>query len=197
LSKYKTVTEFVEVETPPSKGSRFIGFANHTPTIDSAVAFIESVKSKHPRASHHTFAWLVDSQTSRVSDDGEPKGTAGRPIFDRIKGLGLSQTTVVVVRYYGGTKLGTGGLVRAYGSAASAVLEAALIIEKEVLHTISLTCPYELEGPIRGAIKEHKGEITEINWSDNVSLKIGVTKKLQLDLKSSLSELGAGKITFE
>ena len=177
MCTYKTVTELVEAEPPSVKGSRFVGLANHAVSIKEATAFLESVRSKHPRATHHTFAWIIDDDTTRMSDDGEPKGTAGRPIFDRIKGQGLSQTIIVVVRYYGGTKLGTGGLVRAYGGAASAALEAAIIVEREHRLFVELNCPYDLEGPIKGITKEHEGIIEEISWATDVSITISVTKE--------------------
>jgi uncharacterized YigZ family protein len=188
------VTDLVEVEPPSVKGSRFIGLANHAPTTEAAAAFLEGVRRDHPRATHHTFAWIIDDDTTRMSDDGEPKGTAGRPIFDRIKGQGLSQTVIVVVRYYGGTKLGTGGLVRAYGGAASAVLEAASIIEKEQRLTIELRCPYDLEGPIKGIIIEHDGQIDEISWSTDVSMQISVTKAFHSSCLAALAERGAGRL---
>jgi uncharacterized YigZ family protein len=194
LSSYKIVTEKVEVETPATKGSRFIGLANHAPTTEAATAFLEGVRQAHPKATHHTFAWIIDGDNIRMSDDGEPKGTAGRPIFDRIKGQGLSKTVVVVVRYYGGTKLGTGGLVRAYGGAASAVLEAASIVEKEQRFTIELRCPYDLEGPIKGIIKEYGGEIDEISWGSDVSIQVSVTEALQSSCCTALMERCGGRV---
>ncbi len=194
MCTYKTVTELVEAEPPSVKGSRFIGLANHAASTKDATAFLESVRSKHPRATHHTFAWIIDDDTTRMSDDGEPKGTAGRPIFDRIKGQGLTQTIIVVVRYYGGTKLGTGGLVRAYGGAASAVLEAASIVEKAQRFTIELRCPYDLEGPIKGIIREHGGEIDEIIWGSDVSIQVSVTEALQSSFCTALMERCGGRI---
>ncbi len=106
--------------------SRFIGSATYTPTIDAAKDFINQVRAEFPDATHHAYAYLVGygaSVIAGMSDAGEPPGTAGRPMLAVVRGSGLGDVTAVVTRYFGGTLLGTGGLVRAYGDAVKAVVE--------------------------------------------------------------------------
>ena len=125
MDTYKTIiddmtTQFTE------KHSRFIGYVCHTETDEEAVAFIEKIRSQHSDARHNVYAYVLNADNRmRYSDDGEPHGTAGKPILDIINGFELKDVTVVVTRYFGGILLGTGGLVRAYSKAAKDTLEAA------------------------------------------------------------------------
>lgn len=107
------------------KGSRFISRCARTEGAKEAMLFIQSVKATHPDATHNCWAYRITPNDYRLSDDGEPGGTAGQPILQAIISSGLEQVTVVVTRYYGGIKLGAGGLVRAYGGGAGAVLREA------------------------------------------------------------------------
>ncbi len=119
------LTQRVRVEPEPTKGSRFIATA--IPVADEAAAkdALASVRAEMPDATHHCSAWrLARPSLERANDDGEPGGSAGRPILAQVQGRDLVNVAVVVTRYYGGTKLGVGGLVRAYGSAAAAALDA-------------------------------------------------------------------------
>lgn len=125
MDTYKTIiednaTQFTE------KHSRFIGYVSHTKTDDEAVAFIDKIRSLHSDARHNVYAYVLNEDNRmRYSDDGEPHGTAGKPILDIINGFELKDITVVVTRYFGGILLGTGGLVRAYSKVAKDTLDAA------------------------------------------------------------------------
>ena len=126
MDTYKTIiddmtTQFTE------KHSRFIGYVCHTETDEEAVAFIDKIRSLHSDARHNVYAYVLNADNRmRYSDDGEPHGTAGKPILDIINGMELKDVTVVVTRYFGGILLGTGGLVRAYSKAAKDTLEQAV-----------------------------------------------------------------------
>jgi len=104
------------------KKSRFIGYAKHVASEDEAKKYIKEISSKHPKANHVTFAYVL-SNTAKTNDDGEPKGTAGLPIYNVITRRNLQNIAVIVVRYFGGTKLGKGGLIRAYGKTAGLAID--------------------------------------------------------------------------
>jgi uncharacterized YigZ family protein len=106
------------------KGSEFLAFANHTPSVNAALEWLKGIKTQYKDATHVCWAYRVGEQY-RFSDDGEPSGTAGAPIYRSLEGSGLDFVTVAVVRYYGGVNLGAGGLVRAYGGAAAEVLRVS------------------------------------------------------------------------
>jgi uncharacterized YigZ family protein len=110
------------------KGSEFLAFANHTPSVNAALEWLKSIKTQYNDATHVCWAYRIGDQY-RFSDDGEPSGTAGAPIYRSLEGSGLDFVTVAVVRYYGGVNLGAGGLVRAYGGAAAEVLRIAPKLE--------------------------------------------------------------------
>ncbi|AZL14687.1 YigZ family protein [Brevibacterium aurantiacum] len=140
---YRTIAAPVETEIEIKK-SRFIGFL--APVADEAEAreVIAERRSAHPKARHHCTAFVLDpdSRTQRFSDDGEPAGTAGAPILDVVSGHGLTFVVAVVTRYFGGTLLGAGGLVRAYGQATSAALETARIVTKHELVPVRAEVDY-------------------------------------------------------
>ena len=126
------------------KGSRFLAQAHPVETTEAAEAQIEAVRRERYQATHHCTAYRIhpSADTFRYNDDGEPSGTAGPPILQRIDARDLTNTLIIVTRYYGGTKLGTGGLARAYGDAAAAALDAASITETVVRTPVAVTFDY-------------------------------------------------------
>lgn len=125
MDTYKTILDDVTTQFT-EKHSRFIGYVCHTETDEEAVAFIEKIRSQNSDARHNVYAYVLNEDNRmRYSDDGEPHGTAGKPILDIICGMELKDVTVVVTRYFGGILLGTGGLVRAYSKSAKDTLEEA------------------------------------------------------------------------
>jgi len=159
----RTIAEAVTVEIPRVKGSRFIG--SLAPVADEAGAqqFVASVRERWPDATHHASAWRVTPDQHRSDDDGEPGGTAGPPLLARLEGHELQGVAVVVTRYYGGTNLGKGGLVRAYGAAASAAVEAATVVEELVRARVSLRCSHSLVGPLQGVASQFEAEVS-MDW---------------------------------
>ncbi len=160
------------------KKSRFISLLAHTSGVDSAKAFIDSVRQQHPAARHHCWAFIAgppnDGQQWGFSDDGEPSGTAGKPILARLQGSGLGEITAVVVRYSGGIKLGTGGLVRAYSGGVGntlAQLQTVLKIPQAVFY---LYCLYEQLTDVQHILSRHAGSVVNAEYSDQLYLQISV-----------------------
>ena len=158
---------------------------------------VKGLRAEWPDATHHVFAWRIDPDSRRSSDDGEPAGTSGPPILRRLDSAEASQTVIVVTRFYGGTKLGSGGLVRAYGQAASAVLEQVEWVEEVQTHRVMLSCSYPLEGPVRGLLSRFDAEVNTAQWDTQVHLEVLVPIELEAPLKLELQELGAGSIQVD
>ncbi len=175
IMNYKTVKkgaygEFVE------KKSRFIGYVKPVTTEDEAIEFVNAVRKKHSDATHNCYAYIVrDNNIMRYSDDGEPAGTAGMPILDVLRKEELTDLAVVVTRYFGGTLLGTGGLVRAYTKGAQVGLDAAERIEKLYCNIYSVKCDYSLMGSLQYAISEDGDYILKDTlFTDNVEFIVYV-----------------------
>ncbi len=153
-SSYRTPAVSAEHEIARIKGSRFIGRAAPAEGEDEANALVEAARRDHPDARHHAWAWRLGpgSGRFRYSDDGEPSGSAGRPILAQLDGRELVNAAVVVVRYFGGTKLGVGGLARAYGSAAAAALDRAGVRTVTVTRALRIVFAYELSGAVQGVL---------------------------------------------
>ena len=138
------------------RGSRFLGICACAESVEEARAFLQQVQSRHADASHHVYAFAVGhgaSVTHGMSDDREPSGTAGRPVLAVVQGSGLGDLIVVVVRWFGGTKLGTGGLVRAYTKAAQEVLAVTPTSRRVQTRTVIVRLPYDRYEPCRDAVR--------------------------------------------
>jgi len=153
--------------------SRFIATIAPAFSVDEARDFIKRMKTEYSDATHNVPAFVVGhgaSVTTHSSDDGEPSGTAGRPALTVLQGSGLGDAAVVVTRYFGGTKLGTGGLVRAYGNAVRAVLAAVPKAEKIATNTAEFTVSYSLLDRIIILVDEHAGQILDRDFAADVTL---------------------------
>lgn len=160
--------------------SRFIASAGPVFSVEQAREFISRIRVEYEDATHNVPAFLVGfgaSVTAHCSDDGEPSGTAGRPALAVLQGSGLGDVAVVVTRYFGGTKLGTGGLVRAYTDAVKAVLAVLPRAEKVATHTVMLVLPYAFFERARLLIAAHRGEILEEDFAGDVT----VTARFQVE----------------
>lgn len=185
-------TQFTE------KHSRFIGYVAHTATDSDAVAFIEKIRSLHSDARHNVYAYVLNAENRmRYSDDGEPHGTAGKPILDIINGLELKDVTVVVTRYFGGILLGTGGLVRAYSKAAKDTLDAA---DKYLMVpgvTYSVTCGYSDFASLEATVKAFDGSVENTLFEDNVVLAFSVPKCKSDGFLAALKDTFSSALTAE
>jgi uncharacterized YigZ family protein len=180
--------------------SRFIASLAPTFNVEEAKDFISRIKSEFPDASHHVPAYLIgfgNSVIAHCSDGGEPAGTAGRPALAVLQGSGLGDVAVVVTRYFGGTKLGTGGLVHAYGQAVKEVLKDLPRAEKVPTHTVRLILPYPYFENVRRLVAENKGKIIDEDFAVDVTVTALFSVELFDGFQKDLSELTRGIIRAE
>lgn len=177
------------------KASRFIGEAIPATTVEEALEEIDIIRKREYNASHHCFAYRVGSHAgeSRYSDDGEPTGTGGPPILRHIDGRGLTNLVVVVTRYYGGTNLGTGGLIRAYGDAAAAALEDARVITKILRERVSLRFQYDDTSPAMDTINQFDAPILDTNYFEETEIIVDVRRTETDALISMFTSALAGR----
>jgi uncharacterized YigZ family protein len=195
-SHYPIPAEETRIEMRVSN-SLFIATAARADTVEEAKAVIQRIRHEHAKATHNVHAFIVgygSSVTEGCHDDGEPGGTAGRPMLAVLRGSGLGDTVVVVTRYFGGTKLGTGGLVRAYGDATRAVLEALPRVQKVERHEVELTVPYNFYEQIKRLIAEYSGKIEEETFSADVLLRLTLIAEDIEPLSQAVSEITAGHV---
>ncbi len=174
------------------KGSKFIAYAFPVKTEEQIKSITLKLKKVHHSARHHCFAWKLGTeiQTFRVNDDGEPSGTAGRPILGQINLLQLTDTLIVVVRYFGGVLLGTSGLSHAYKQAAANALENGNIIEKIIESVIEIKFDYLAMNELMTILKEFGLELIESNFDLACQVKISVRKDLKTILLNKLEKSG-------
>jgi uncharacterized YigZ family protein len=180
--------------------SRFIASLAPAFSVEEARAFIARVRAEFAGASHHVPAFLIGygaSVTAHCTDDGEPSGTAGRPALAVLQGSGLGDVVVVVTRYFGGTKLGTGGLVHAYGEAVKAVLENLPRAEKIPTHTVMLACAYGLFERVRLLVHAHQGQILDEDFGADVTVTARFAAWRLEDFQAALRELSRGALRAE
>jgi uncharacterized YigZ family protein len=193
MTEYRTVAkeasaEFVE------RHSRFIGYAKPVETEEEAVSFINAMKSKNWNATHNVYAYsLREGQIKRYSDDGEPQGTAGIPTLDVISKSNVTDTAVVVTRYFGGILLGAGGLVRAYSHAASIALEQAEIITMRTCLIAEVNCDYNQYGRLAALIPENSGVVDHTDFTDLVTIRFHMSGDNLPDFRQKLADATCGK----
>lgn len=165
------------------RGSKFIAFAWPVRNEEEALAHLDALRKEHFKARHHCFAWRlgVDGTRFRANDDGEPSGTAGRPILGQIDAAALTDVVVVVVRYFGGTLLGASGLIQAYRESAAEALRAAGVVEKIVQDHFGLTFDYALMPDVMNAVKKLDLDILQQDFGDSGRLQIGVRQSETAD----------------
>ena len=180
--------------------SRFVADIAPAATVEQARAFVAAIRAEMPDATHHVYAYIVGhgaTTTLGMSDDGEPPGTAGRPTMAVLKGSGLGDAALVVTRYFGGTLLGTGGLVRAYGDAARAVLQIVPREEKVERGTLAIALPYAAYEPARRLIAGHAGAILDEAFAADVTLWVRLPLAEVAALTRAIEELTAGQARVE
>lgn len=194
MSDYKTIRDPASAELI-EKRSRFIGYAKPVTTQDEAIAFINEIRSRHWDATHNVYAYVIrDEGVSRYSDDNEPQGTAGIPTLDAIRKRGVTDCVVVVTRYFGGTLLGAGGLVRAYSAAAKAAIDAAGEREMTLCAVCALSCSYTLYGKLPAMIARFGGSVDSSDFTDEVQIGFHLPVGELKAFNKALSEESAGKL---
>ena len=196
MPAYRTIAAAVSTEIPAIKKSRFVADAAPVSSEAEALAFIAAVQDKHDDARHHCSAWrlLAGDAGWRVSDDGEPSGTAGMPILARIDGQDLRGIAVVVTRWFGGTKLGKGGLIRAYGGAAAAVLEAAVVVEVRETVAVQIRFAYGDQGAVDAVLRAMDLEPSQAQYGAQVVLSVPVPTEDTEALAQQLRDGTAGRV---
>ena len=180
------------------KKSRFITRLTHTPSMEEAKAFVNQIKSEFSDARHNCWAFVAgapsDSMQYGFSDDGEPSGTAGKPMLNQLAGSGVGEITAVITRYSGGIKLGTGGLVKAYGGGVKQALLELQTVQKVPVACLQLRVPFEQVNLVEYVAKEQGGTIRDRVYSEVVCCKLEVPAQLAQLSKDRLIELSKGKI---
>ncbi len=162
------------------KGSKFLSFAFPLNNIDSVKDIVSELKKEHHGARHHCWAYKfgVSGEQTRANDDGEPSNTAGKPILGQINSFDITNTLIVVVRYFGGTLLGVGGLIQAYKESTKQALENAKIISKTVEYEVNITCDYEDVDSVLSCIKQQNCTITNQNYNESCEITCLATKEV-------------------
>ena len=160
------------------KKSLFITYLAHTPSVDAAKAFVAQIKAKHSDARHNCWGFVAgrpeDSMLWGFSDDGEPSGTAGKPILAQLAGSSVGELTAVVTRYYGGIRLGTGGLVKAYGGGVQQALKQLQTIEKKITTKLSLTLDYGFVPIAQSIIAQYEALEVEADYKEQVKFLVEI-----------------------
>jgi len=195
--------EYVTVKKEASdffieKKSKFIGFCKPVQSEEEAMAFIAGIKKQHFDASHNVYAYILrEGNIKRFSDDGEPQGKAGIPVLDVMEKCGVTDAVVVASRYFGGTLLGGGGLIRAYSHTASIALAAAEKVLMKKCFLMRLSCDYYFYGRVSTLIPECGGVIDETLFLEDVTLRFHTLPEEQCAMQKKLSDLTNGKIMAE
>lgn len=183
------------------KRSRFISTIAHAPCSDSAKAFIEKIKKEFPDATHNCWAFASgppgDTAQIGMSDDGEPRGTAGRPMLNTLLHSNIGEAAIVVTRYFGGIKLGTGGLVRAYSGAVKKAVETLPVKEKIIPAHISIIIDYSSLSAVKHLADSYKAEIIKEKYEADVSLVFELPMEIAGSFHESLINITRGEIIVE
>lgn len=182
------------------KKSVFITYLARTASIDEAKAFVAEIKTKHSDARHNCWGFVAgrpeDSMKWGFSDDGEPSGTAGKPILAQLSGSGIGEITAVVTRYSGGIKLGTGGLVKAYGGGVQQALKLIETEEKRITAHVILHCDYNLVSLVETLLNQFEGQQVNADYSDKVVMTLELEKRVITEFKTAVINKSGAKIEF-
>nr|WP_144927316.1 YigZ family protein [Paenibacillus bovis] len=197
LPNYFTVKEHGEHEIVIQK-SRFIAHVKRAETEEEAQNFIQEIKKQHWNATHNCSAYMIGEhdQIQKANDDGEPSGTAGVPMLEVLKKRNLKDTVVVVTRYFGGIKLGAGGLIRAYGKATSEGINAVGVVERKLMAIMHVKADYTWLGKLENEIRSSQYLLKEIHYSDLVEVEVYVEDAQTEAFSEWITELTNGQATI-
>lgn len=196
MASYLVPKQTVRIEYRVSN-SRFYGTIGRVDTVDAAKTFIQDVRDEMPDASHHVYAYVVGHGTSVIegmSDDGEPSGTSGPPSLAVLRGSGIGNICLVTTRYFGGTKLGTGGLVHAYGQTARDAVAAVPTEMKIIRVTFGLKIPYYLYERIKLLLQSVDAEIDDEQFAAEVTMTFRIPEDNEATLHQQLQDLSSGQV---
>lgn len=198
LKHYYTIARDGIVETEVKK-SRFICHLKRVTDETQAQDYIQAIKKEHWKANHNCVAYLIGDQNDiqRAYDDGEPSGTAGIPMLEVLKKQDLKYVVAVVTRYFGGTKLGAGGLIRAYGKSVSLALDEIGVVSRDLQVHISVTVDYPASGKLENSLKESAYTLVDILYTENVTFICSVDEEKVLAFKEELTNWLSGQVQFK
>ena len=197
MREYCTIKSEAEASFTEKK-SEFIGYAAPVSNETDALAFLEKIRSMHRRAKHNVYAYSIrENNIVRYSDDGEPQGTAGLPVLDFLKKNEITDVIVVVTRYFGGTLLGTGGLVRAYTQATKLAVEKAQKVTMRYFIDAHIKCAYEFYGKISNILSGENAVIDNADFSDSVDIKCHILEDDYDDICEKINEITGSDVLIE
>ena len=190
LESYFTIKGDGEHEIVIQK-SRFIGHVKRTETEEEAQAFIQAIKKKHYQATHNCSAYMIGENNliQKANDDGEPSGTAGVPMLDVLQKMDLKDTCVVVTRYFGGIKLGAGGLIRAYSSSTSETIKHVGVVKRLLMKEVVVQANYSLLGKVENELRNNQHVIDKIDYADDVTFHVYVPIADTEDFQTWMTDL--------
>lgn len=193
MSTYLTIARDVETEIEVRR-SRFRCTLTRVEDEAAARVLVDRLRREHPDARHHCSAFVLGpgAALERSSDDGEPAGTAGAPMLEVLRGHGLSDVAAVVTRWFGGTLLGAGGLVRAYGDAVRVAVEEAGVLRRELLRELDLEIGHGVAGRVESELRSHRVEVLDTSYGSTVVLRLGVGPAEEAGLHALVAGLTAG-----
>lgn len=198
IENFKTISSSVKGEYA-DRGSKFISYCYTVSSLEEISVIISSLKKEHPKARHHCYAYRIgiDKNNFRTNDDGEPSGTAGKPILGQIDSFGLTNVMIIVVRYFGGILLGKGGLINAYREAAKNALGKTTIVERKLRYEVKISCAITQHPEVMSLIKRLQLKFIESDFSEGCVIKIIADKdqlKKIFDLRGLKIELNKNQI---
>lgn len=195
---YKSILKYGEDKIDIEK-SRFIGYAMPVETEEEALEFIEKIGKKHYDATHNCYAYIIglDGMVQRFNDDGEPSGTAGIPMLEVLKKEGLVNVVAVATRYFGGVKLGSGGLIRAYTRTCKIGIDAGIIVEETLNKIVKLRLDYTLYGAVENFLRVNGYQIKDTNYDDKVNIEIYVDKRDIEKFEKAITDLTSAEASIE
>jgi uncharacterized YigZ family protein len=198
LLQYLTIKDYGENEIVIQK-SRFICYISRATTEEEAQEFIQKIKKQNWNATHNCSAYLIgeQDQIQKANDDGEPSGTAGVPMLEVLKKRGLKDTVVVVTRYFGGIKLGAGGLIRAYGKCTSEGINHVGVVQRKLMRVMQTEIDYTLLGKLENELRNSKYAIKDIHYLENVTFDTYVEEDGKQTFTDWMIELTNGKCTIK
>lgn len=192
--KYNTISNSISEGFYSDKRSKFLAFAHHVETADEALSIVKQYKKKYYDARHCCYAYRLgaEGQEFRMNDDGEPSSTAGKPIFGQIVSAELTDVLICVIRYFGGVKLGTSGLIIAYREAAKDAIAHSVIEEKFVEELIHYSFSYPMMNDVMKFVKELNPRIVEQKFDNTCELTLSIRQSLAEELRTKLNKLSFG-----
>jgi uncharacterized YigZ family protein len=198
MNTYQTITQPSEALFK-EKGSKFLAFIYPVDSLDKVNEYLEECRQIHPKATHHCTAYKIGTQDAveRANDDGEPSGSAGKPILGQIHSFELTNILIIVVRYYGGTKLGVGGLQTAYKTATKLAIENNTIETKNIPCYYTLRFPFDQQGKVEHQIKLSEGQLIEKQFTNTCQFKIQIPKAHSENFESKMNQEHTIEMTTE